>query len=174
MTTKQLQIQEAALQLFSEEGYHATSTSKVAKKANVSEGLIFRHFKNKEGLLDGILKEGSQRTNQLFAPILNEEEPKQVLKKTLEMPFNIKDTEFEFWKIQFRLKWELELDSSYQMKPLEQALIVALTKLRYKNPVMEAQLIMQYLEGISSSILKNGLKNEDEFKKFLFNKYHIE
>ena len=85
MTKKQNQILEAALQLFSEEGYHATSTSKVAKKANVSEGLIFRHFLNKEGLLEGILKECEQGVNMLFLPILNEEDPKQVIKKTLEM-----------------------------------------------------------------------------------------
>ena len=49
MTEKQEKIVQSALQLFAQEGYHATSTSKVAKHAGVSEGLIFRHFRNKDG-----------------------------------------------------------------------------------------------------------------------------
>ena len=44
MTEKQENILKAALQLFAKEGFYATSTSKVAKLAGVSEGLIFRHF----------------------------------------------------------------------------------------------------------------------------------
>ena len=49
MTEKQKNIVNAALELFAKEGFKSTSTSKVAKKARVSEGLIFRHFKNKDG-----------------------------------------------------------------------------------------------------------------------------
>ena len=37
MTEKQEKILQAALQLFAKEGYHATSTNKVAKLAGVSE-----------------------------------------------------------------------------------------------------------------------------------------
>ena len=58
MTDKQLNILKIALQLFANEGFHATSTSRIAKEAGVSEGLIFRHFINKEGLLRAILKQG--------------------------------------------------------------------------------------------------------------------
>ena len=47
MTDKQKHILESALTLFSENGYSAVSTSLIAKHANVSEGLIFRHFKDK-------------------------------------------------------------------------------------------------------------------------------
>ena len=44
---KKEQILNAALELFANDGFTATSTSKVAKRAGVSEGLIFRHFGNK-------------------------------------------------------------------------------------------------------------------------------
>jgi AcrR family transcriptional regulator len=51
MTEKKELILQTALRLFSEQGYEATPTNRIAKEAGVSEGLIFRHFENKEGLL---------------------------------------------------------------------------------------------------------------------------
>lgn len=54
MTEKQRAVFEAAVSLFAEKGYVATSTSEIAKKAGVSEGLIFKHFGNKEKLLKSI------------------------------------------------------------------------------------------------------------------------
>lgn len=174
MTVKQHQILEAALHLFSKVGYHVTSTSKVAKYANVSEGLIFRHFQNKDGLLSAILEEGEQRLKTVFLPILNEENPKQVIKKTLELPFEIKDTTYEYWKLLFKLKIEQRFDDSELRKPLEHKLTKAFTKLRFRKPELETQSLMLTLDGITLSILNKVLKNELELKQFLMNKYHIE
>jgi len=50
-------IINAAVSLFAENGYAATPTSAVAKKAGVAEGLIFHHFKNKVGILLAIFRE---------------------------------------------------------------------------------------------------------------------
>ena len=52
MTKKELRIINSAITLFAEKGFHATSTRLIAKNAEVSEGLIFKHFKNKDGLLE--------------------------------------------------------------------------------------------------------------------------
>lgn len=53
-------IISAAVILFAENGYSATPTSAVAKKAGVAEGLIFHHFKNKAGILIYIFTELSE------------------------------------------------------------------------------------------------------------------
>ena len=47
-------IGEVALQLFSEQGFAATSTRQIAQAAEVSEGLIFRYFPTKLELLHSI------------------------------------------------------------------------------------------------------------------------
>ncbi|MCW3786735.1 TetR/AcrR family transcriptional regulator [Plebeiibacterium sediminum] len=44
-------ITQAALKLFSEEGFQSTSISKIAKEAGVSKGLIYTYFESKEELL---------------------------------------------------------------------------------------------------------------------------
>ena len=46
-----LKISSAACELFCEKGYSATSTSEIAKRAEVSEGTIFRYFATKKDLL---------------------------------------------------------------------------------------------------------------------------
>lgn len=54
---KKKAILKAAIHLFAERGFKATPTSVVARKAGVAEGLIFHHFKNKEGIFVHILEE---------------------------------------------------------------------------------------------------------------------
>lgn len=54
---KQL-IMDAALELFAENGFHATSMSQVAKKAGVSKGLAYNYFESKQEILDEIIKTG--------------------------------------------------------------------------------------------------------------------
>ena len=124
MTEKKEKILEAALKLFAEEGYASTSTSKVAKAANVSEGLIFRHFTNKEGLLKAIVEEGHQQLKATFADIVLESDPKNLLAKTIELPFAVAREEPKFWRLQFALKWQNQ--AFYQKISLE-AITVPIT-----------------------------------------------
>ncbi|MRG87438.1 TetR/AcrR family transcriptional regulator [Salinibacillus xinjiangensis] len=55
LTPKQAQIIQAAIEIFAEKGYAATSTSEIAKRAGVAEGTIFRHYKTKKDLLISIV-----------------------------------------------------------------------------------------------------------------------
>jgi AcrR family transcriptional regulator len=54
---KQL-IMDTALELFAENGFHATSMSQVAKKAGVSKGLAYNYFESKQNILDEIINTG--------------------------------------------------------------------------------------------------------------------
>lgn len=54
LSPKQKNILIAAIALFAEKGYAATSTSEIAKLANVAEGTVFRHYKTKKELLQAI------------------------------------------------------------------------------------------------------------------------
>ncbi|MEP5569196.1 MAG: TetR/AcrR family transcriptional regulator [Halioglobus sp.] len=50
-------ILEAATQLFAEEGFHGSSTRKIAAQAGLSEGTLFHYFNTKNDLLLAILDE---------------------------------------------------------------------------------------------------------------------
>jgi len=46
----------AALELFTTQGYHVTTTPQIAKKAGIAEGTIYRHFRSKEQLLNELYR----------------------------------------------------------------------------------------------------------------------
>ncbi len=48
---------EAARELFTTAGYHATTTPILAKRAGVAEGTIYRHFPSKQALLNAAYQE---------------------------------------------------------------------------------------------------------------------
>ena len=49
-------LARAALDLFTTQGYHASTTPQIAAKAGVAEGTIYRHFSSKEHLLNEIYR----------------------------------------------------------------------------------------------------------------------
>lgn len=46
----------AALELFTTQGYHVTTTGQIAKKAGVAEGTIYKHFESKQHLLNELYR----------------------------------------------------------------------------------------------------------------------
>jgi AcrR family transcriptional regulator len=54
---READIRDAATRLFASDGFHATSTRKIAAAASVSEGTVFHYFSTKNALLLAILDE---------------------------------------------------------------------------------------------------------------------
>ena len=54
-TVTRLVIEEAAIALFMEQGYHGTSMRQIAKRAKHPLGGIYNHFSSKEELFEGII-----------------------------------------------------------------------------------------------------------------------
>ena len=57
---------EAALHLFSTQGYDGTTTKAIAERSGVTEALLFRHFRSKPDLLREVVQAFGPR--RLFAP----------------------------------------------------------------------------------------------------------
>jgi len=173
MTDKKRKIILVALELFANEGFKSVTTSKIAKRAGVSEGLIFKHFASKQGLLDAILSLAAEKVLNVITPILNETNPEKVLEKTILFPFVIEKNEYHFWKLQFKLKWELEISGREKMQPLLDKLSWAFTELNFEHPDEEAEVLNHIIESISVGILKEGVKTQLPLKDFLLKKYEI-
>jgi AcrR family transcriptional regulator len=50
-----LQIEDAAIELFMEQGYHATSMRQIAERASLALGGIYNHFKSKDEIFEAIV-----------------------------------------------------------------------------------------------------------------------
>lgn len=67
ITEKQSRIMRAAIEMFADKGYAASSTSEIAQRAGVAEGTIFRHYKTKKDLLLAI---ATPALGRLIAPFV--------------------------------------------------------------------------------------------------------
>jgi AcrR family transcriptional regulator len=92
-------IMETALELFAENGFHATSMSQIAKKAGISKGLAYNYFKSKNEILEEILETSSSEIYENLDinhdGILTEEEFYFFIRNTFQL-INNKKT---FWKL---------------------------------------------------------------------------
>jgi AcrR family transcriptional regulator len=122
----------------------------------VSEGLIFRHFKDKQGLLNHLVSAWNDQFQVHITEIRSIEKPEQRIQAVMEMPFLINESDFPYWKLVFTLRWQnSELISEY-MLILKVMLEEALKELKYTDAVSEADLIMAYFDGfISTVVLRN-------------------
>jgi AcrR family transcriptional regulator len=77
---KRARLLEAARSLFAEEGFEATSTAAIARRAGVSEGIVFHHFGSKHGLLAAV----SEDYGRGLAAVMFEQDP-AVVPSTEEM-----------------------------------------------------------------------------------------
>lgn len=173
MTEKQEKILKTALKLFAQSGYAGTSTSKVAKEAGVSEGLIFRHFKNKEGLLAAIMKQSAEQAKLLLADVVMTVEPKEVIRKILEIPFSLDQDHYEMWRLTYALKWQTNAYDRSESHPVRLVLKNAFEKLGYEDPAAEAEIIFMFIDGAATAILLHEPENKMDILKSLKTKYEL-
>ena len=58
---RRAEIMDAAMQLFMEKGYIHTTTQDIVDKVNISRGLLYYHFKNKEDILYCLVEQYSDK-----------------------------------------------------------------------------------------------------------------
>ena len=178
MTDKQQKIVEVALNLFAHQGYASTPTSQIAQEAGVSEGLIFRHFASKEGLLDAIISMGLKEVQDLAPPILKEKDPKQVLSKAIELPARLVRNHPQFWKLQASLKYQQQgmaqkYDDSDILFQLKAAVEQAFRQLEYPSPRAETRLLLIILNGLMNELADEDRIDQDALVSFIKNKYNL-
>jgi len=92
-------IMETALELFAENGFHATSMSQIAKQAGISKGLAYNYFQSKNEILEEILETSSNKIYENLDinrdGILTDEEFFHFIRNTFQMINNNR----RFWKL---------------------------------------------------------------------------
>ena len=172
MTDKQKSIINSALKLFANKGFDAVPTSLIAKEAGVSEGLIFRHFENKIGLLNAIMQMGKEKITQEMEAIQLIEKPENRVTAIMELPFHIAEEDHPFWKLIYSLKWQHEYYDDEMSRPTRDILMEALKEMKYLDAEAEAELILSYVDGFATTILlKSDSVDKDRLLETLRKKY---
>lgn len=179
MTIRKDNIIKVALELFAKHGYSNTSTSKIAKQANVSEGLIFRHFKNKEGLLDAIVSIGTGSFEQYIVKLQAEKDAKKRISLAIDFPINVMSENKDYWNLVASLKYQSpEIAQKYHnsetLLQLQALLQLTLRELGYKNPEMETKYLILIISGLTTLFKQNTTDKEiKELTNYIKLKYEI-
>jgi len=172
MNRKQ-KIATFALALFAERGFENTSSQLIAKEAEVAESLIFKHFGNKDKLLDFIIKTGYMRIVEHNRGMLTEKNPHDLINAALDLPLKLITDEPLFWRLQYRLvdmPFSVEQHQRF-LKPLYTLLKNAFTSLDYSNPEEETQFIMLVIDALWKSHITKGLDYVQTMSAFVKAKY---
>lgn len=96
-------IMDAALQIFSEEGYHGASISKIAKEAGISKGLMYNYFESKENLLHALLNDLFERIVTAMQFDANEKFTDEVMIRHINRTFEVIDEDRRSWRLYFTM-----------------------------------------------------------------------
>jgi AcrR family transcriptional regulator len=175
---KRLVIMTAALELFAEDGYHATSISKIAKKANISKGLMYNYFSGKDELLNEIIDDGFRKMMNNFDLNKDSSLTDKEFVIYIESMFEIMEKEHHFWKVYFSLMLQSDISEIIANKTEEwysQVYVILIDFFKRKNiedPETEAILFGAMLDGLGMNFIMNpSLFPKEPIIKSIIKKY---
>jgi AcrR family transcriptional regulator len=172
-------IIEVALNLFANDGYHATSISKIAKAAAISKGLLYNYFESKEALLKEIIKEASDKLFKYFDPnrdgILTHDEFLFFIRQSIRI---VKEN-LDYWKLYSSLLLQsnvsdlLENEFKNISTEYSKMLLEFFIKSGCKDPLWELMMFAAHLKGAMIEYISGPkLYPLDLFEKKLINFYN--
>ena len=172
-------ILNAALKLFSANGYAETSIRKIAREAKVSDGLFYNYFKSKEELALDVLKGAFTSIDEVIADN-DSTDPSENIRASITNFIHLIDTEREKIRLLAQMglhKQKIELINKITVAKYEQSIArfeKSLQRLGVKNSQTEARFIVAILDGlVFETLLMDNAVNLDEMKNNLIQKYCV-
>lgn len=140
-----LQIEDAAVELFMEQGYHATSMRQIAERAELALGGIYNHFASKEDIFKAIIVD--KHPYRKILPIILQTEMKTVedflsnavkvtMKEIGAQPFYIKLMLIEIVEFNGKHGAVMLKEIAPKILPVFEKLVKSRKDLRVTNPAM--------------------------------------
>lgn len=158
-TEKKARIMQAALEVFSEEGFDRASVSKIAGRAGVSKGLMYNYFKNKEELIKTIFIDAMSKLMSSFVGsremIPTKEEFALFIKKSMA---DFKNN-LPYWKMYFSVMMQANVMQMVHEELMEIAMPVLMMMAKYyesrrvKDPMLHARMLGAALDGVGMNYL---------------------
>lgn len=151
---RKVQIMNVALELIAEEGFNKVSISKIAKKAEISKGLMYNYFKSKEELILLVMLDGFDQLISAFDAnkdgTLTSDEMHFFIDKT----FETLETNITFWRMYFMVMLQPDVFKLIQpymhqmLSPFMETSVNYFIEKGYEDPEAETQFFAAMLDGV--------------------------
>ena len=154
--TKQ-EILEASLDLFSVQGFEATSISQIAGVVGIRKASLYSHFKNKQAILDALVKDVLKQYEEhsIFARAdwdkFDDTEDKQKLTPDAAAQMILRQARY--------ILHNSHISKARKMLMIEQFRNPELAKLQTKQNYSD---VMQYFAGLMRHLIGQGVLTEDD------------
>ncbi len=171
--TTRLAIEDAAVELFMDRGYHATSMRQIAEHAGLALGGIYNHFASKDELFEAIIVDKHPYKQVLPAILLAEgESAEEFLRSAARIIFSELDQRPAYMKLMFIEMVEFNGAHGARMIqevfpkifPVFEKLVASGKSLRVSNPAL---LIRSFFGMILSFYITGMVINNSSVARFL-------
>jgi AcrR family transcriptional regulator len=176
MTRKEL-IVEKAIELFAMEGFENTSVQRLAEVSGVAQGLLYRHFRNKNDLLFHLLMMGLEQIAETLQPYLdNNIEIREVLEAHVRLTFSLIKGNRKLWKVLHGVRHNQALLVATGIKiEISETVIIPVSSRLQKEGIADAELAAWFILSTIDGMVGQYLLYPDEFplekmEKFLIHK----
>ena len=148
------EILEAALELFSVQGFEATSISQIASAVGIRKASLYSHFESKQAILDELVKEVLEQyaAHSIFAKT-------DLGKDSDNLPFTPDDS-VQMIKGQIRyILHDPHISKARKMLVIEQFQNSELAKLQTKQNYSD---VLEYFTGLIGQLIRQGVLAEDD------------
>lgn len=106
--TSREKLLDAALKLFAEKGFHATTTEAIAKSAGLSKGLLYNYFDSKEALLEGVVMRAMDEGHEILAELDTIEGTRDKFRFFVNYTFDFYRDRLEYFKLLMALSLQID------------------------------------------------------------------
>ncbi len=148
-------IEDAAMQLFAENGFSRVSISRIAQKAGVSKGLLYNYFTNKEALVKDIVVKGFRQMLDKLDFNFNKEITRERFIELINKNFDLLQKEISYWNLYISVITQPAVIALVKEEIFDviTPFLTALTKYyaqnNVKNPEVHSLLVGAILDGVT-------------------------
>ena len=102
-------ILQGAVRLFSAKGYSESSTDEIILNSGISKGLLFYHYKNKDGLLNAILEHAWKIIQETSDINTTEKTAERALRAIIKQMTTSLIKDYDYWKVYMAVLLNIEL-----------------------------------------------------------------
>ena len=162
---RKVQILDAALHVFAEEGYHSASVSKVAKRASISKGLMYNYFHSKEEVLRALVVELWEYAIEAMKIVPGEEFDDERFKEIIELSIDIPQEQPQRWKLYMSLAFQKDVTELLmaEMQPRLGGYVQSMSAYFNGKGYDDPMTMMRYFSAVLDGVQMHCLLDPENF-----------